>query len=1091
MQDEPAKPDADNMAMPTTPEQTGIQAEQPLQPASAPQNTDIPLSPEVARQRLLVADWVLVGLLMVFAFLLGSFAVLVHDVWMHLATGRLIASGNYQFGVDPFSSLTVGQVWVNHSWLFDWLLYKVYTNLGPATPLVLKALLAVALAWMLLQFRDRQQSLLVPVVAVAFAVLVASMRFYLRPEMISYLFMAITLYLLMKNELNSEGVKVSSRHLWILPALFVLWVNLDAWFILGPLTIGLYLIGMLVGRLLGHQTSTDIRTVAAVLGIGLLACLINPHHFRAFVLPPELAYVVVRLPLPSWMTAGGDTLATFQGTSGAPFVRIVSPITASYLTHPLLAGTIAGASLYAFGLIALATFFLPLVGKNGQWNCPLAVLFLAFGFLTLFSDQFVPFFVVAATPCVILNVQDFIRRAPFAFDWQTQMLARGGVGFLLGVLVLAAWPGWLHAPRNGELFERRVCWDFTPSPSLKNAAARLRQLHGTDELKNVWNLSRETPSYVAWFCADEKGLPLVKCFVDHRYALFAKSAPEYAQIRERMLGLTPQTQSAFRKEWDTYAAKHAVDHVVLTGFDVSSSVRVLVLRDLWSDDRSWPLRYSDGRTMIFAWNSAGNGPARLEVFEREAFGATALMPPPQDGAAPPTAAPGFWDTLTHGRGDKPLAADQAAQYEFHRLVSAIQSGNARQLGLWLSETMNGQGLAARIGLLGRINTFIDLGPASAAVLQMRASRQAVRDNPHDFSSQSMLRQACDRMGGQEDSWVRTSAVPVSLRFPTFRQEVRLIQALTALHNMARLQPGNWRVHLDLANLYIQNNYLDLARDHFARAYQAMETVGPGANMNALQLAEQRKQVDDQMKGLERVLEQRRKDFDVRSSKFNAVGKAFVAIKQQYSTLVDNQEFIDTNMGLARLALTQLQSSDVAKLNNEERYLAADWQMELLLKTGEVRQVRELIEDPQQAKQLAALLGQKFQEIRVMAAAAVGDYATAEKALAQLLDRPEMSRITLPYQISLVRQLGNTNLVAMQAILAATFRYRDQQFAGTMQKLADWHMARGLMALEAGNTKNAAASFERCLDQVGQAVNYPDRAVVERYRGLIRGQQEKR
>ena len=54
-----------------------------------------------------------------------------------------------------------------------------------------------------------------------------------------------------------------------------------------------------------------------VLVVGLLACLLNPFHARAFILPPELASVVQRVAgrvaLPEAVFGGGQVLLRSSG----------------------------------------------------------------------------------------------------------------------------------------------------------------------------------------------------------------------------------------------------------------------------------------------------------------------------------------------------------------------------------------------------------------------------------------------------------------------------------------------------------------------------------------------------------------------------------------------------------------------------------------------------------------------------------------------------------------------------------------------------------------------------------------------------------
>src|SRR5690242_7028460 len=100
----------------TTPDAATTTSEgtKPAKPAKDPPD------PAVWMRRLTRADYVLAFLVLLLTFLLGSFAVMNSEFWLHLGTGRLIATGEYTFGEDPFCFTTEGITWVNHQWLYDW-----------------------------------------------------------------------------------------------------------------------------------------------------------------------------------------------------------------------------------------------------------------------------------------------------------------------------------------------------------------------------------------------------------------------------------------------------------------------------------------------------------------------------------------------------------------------------------------------------------------------------------------------------------------------------------------------------------------------------------------------------------------------------------------------------------------------------------------------------------------------------------------------------------------------------------------------------------------------------------------------------------
>ena len=158
-----------------------------------------PPSPETAARRLRRLDWLLVGVVLLFAFLTALFPVYHSDFFLHAAAGRLLAHGQYSFGADPFAFTTAGVAWINHSWLYDLLIYLVYQSsaAGGTILIVLKALMIAALAEMMLRTaRPPGRGLWVPAACVGLAVLAISPRLLLEPVCVSYFFLGLTCWLL-------------------------------------------------------------------------------------------------------------------------------------------------------------------------------------------------------------------------------------------------------------------------------------------------------------------------------------------------------------------------------------------------------------------------------------------------------------------------------------------------------------------------------------------------------------------------------------------------------------------------------------------------------------------------------------------------------------------------------------------------------------------------------------------------------------------------------------------------------------------------------------------------------------------------------
>src|SRR5207302_3015059 len=139
-------PSAGMPALPTHAGSVAGQADPDRIVLPPPKATRPGISPERLAAWTSRLDRVLVGLALVLAFLLGSFAIRNSDFFLSLAGGRDLLQGKYRFGVDPYAYTTDGIYYVNLSWLFDLGLYGLYQLSGGAGVVIVKALLITVLA---------------------------------------------------------------------------------------------------------------------------------------------------------------------------------------------------------------------------------------------------------------------------------------------------------------------------------------------------------------------------------------------------------------------------------------------------------------------------------------------------------------------------------------------------------------------------------------------------------------------------------------------------------------------------------------------------------------------------------------------------------------------------------------------------------------------------------------------------------------------------------------------------------------------------------------------------------------------------------
>ena len=342
-----------------------------------------PVQPDLSRVDLLLASMVIL-----LAFLVASTPAHNSDLWLHLATGRAIADGSYRFQGDPFIH-DAATSWIAHTWLYDLATYVLFTHLGGTFLVLLKAGLAALLAALMVRLGTRERSRAWAAVAAALAVLAMGGRMLLQPATLSALLLAGTLGLLQR----ARRLRAARASGWLsaygpICLLFALWANLDDWFLLGPLTVALYLIGEGIGNVAGgsNRDNTDLPALALTLGAGLLACLLTPFHLHGFTLPAELGLT-----------------ATAKALQHDPVLRnlFVSPFEAAYF-HAGAAWSIPGLAYLALVGLSAVSFA---GSRNARRSWRLPVWLGLFG-LSAWSARAVPFFAVAAGPILALNVQD-------------------------------------------------------------------------------------------------------------------------------------------------------------------------------------------------------------------------------------------------------------------------------------------------------------------------------------------------------------------------------------------------------------------------------------------------------------------------------------------------------------------------------------------------------------------------------------------------------------------------------------------------------------------------------------------------------------
>ncbi|MBD3162590.1 MAG: hypothetical protein GF346_09505 [Candidatus Eisenbacteria bacterium] len=285
---------------------------------------------------------------------MGFHSIIEPDTWWHIKVGADILSGLGIPRIDAYSYPSAGEPYVDLHWLFQVLLHSIHQLGGEAAVIWAKCLIALGSFALVYRLSRRWLSPPLAALLVVFGGVVSSERLLARPEIVTYLLLAVCLWLLRR---HLEGARMA----WLaLPAVVLLWVNVEGLFILGPIVIGAYALGR-----------RRDRKLWLALGLSIIASLANPY-FLTGALHPFTLFMKVNGSLDIYSKTIAELLGPFEGDFQHPAV-IVLP--------------------YFLGLIGL-TYLLYLRRPHLHE----ALLLVAFIYLAISSRRNLPLLAIVATP---------------------------------------------------------------------------------------------------------------------------------------------------------------------------------------------------------------------------------------------------------------------------------------------------------------------------------------------------------------------------------------------------------------------------------------------------------------------------------------------------------------------------------------------------------------------------------------------------------------------------------------------------------------------------------------------------------------------
>ncbi|MFL2870396.1 MAG: hypothetical protein ACJZ8O_06550 [Pirellulaceae bacterium] len=283
------------------------------------------------------------------------------DIWWHLRTGQLIPYDGVP-DLDWYTFSSSDSKWIDLHWLFQLLVGWVYSAGDTEGLVLLKAVLSgITVLLLFLPFRSTIPSSLMILLGWPFVSLFAS-RLLVRPEMLSFLYLVLTLLVIHKSRQRIQW-------LYTLPAIQLLWVNSQGLFVLQYVVMMAFAIQVCWSHCICKNPIYDSNHWARhFLSAGILtgiATLLNPYGIEGALFPLELMEKM-----------GGDHKTFYLEYAGE--IRGLGDLFASNSIDRVLAIP-AVLHLLFVCLLALGSLFL--LGNQQSNRIYHVCLFMAFGYL--------------------------------------------------------------------------------------------------------------------------------------------------------------------------------------------------------------------------------------------------------------------------------------------------------------------------------------------------------------------------------------------------------------------------------------------------------------------------------------------------------------------------------------------------------------------------------------------------------------------------------------------------------------------------------------------------------------------------------------
>ncbi len=211
------------------------------------------------------------------------------DTWWHLKVGEQILRTHAWPTADPYSFTVSGTPWIAYEWLGEVIMASAARLGGLRAPAALLVALVGTLLVLLYYYAALRSGKSKAALVACALILPAAGAFYtLRPQLLGYIFLLFTLICL---EHFRRGRLWA---LWVLPPLFLVWVNTHGTFVFGLMVLGLAWacgqVGFSKGGLVAERWApAQSRRLVVIILLCVLVLPLTPYGTRLAAYPLEMS----------------------------------------------------------------------------------------------------------------------------------------------------------------------------------------------------------------------------------------------------------------------------------------------------------------------------------------------------------------------------------------------------------------------------------------------------------------------------------------------------------------------------------------------------------------------------------------------------------------------------------------------------------------------------------------------------------------------------------------------------------------------------------------------------------------------------------